>query len=255
MATLPFVWELQYKGVTSLAIGTCHVYPYDITEPALQYVRGRRRLFLECIDAGRREFVKGTENFTHKLAPQDVSKLTAFIGYPPENLRDMDTPTILGAMQAKAMEALYGRVLSVDVSLFSAAQSSTVQCEALENREEKRSQLLDLRDLEGDLALWVQKEDADFSKLKESLKSMVDAYDSGDPAAVRSVRNMIGLTLDQMLQKYPSMHEPRNRRMVERSLPFLDEPCVVAVGTAHFICEPSMLALYEEHGVRVRRMA
>jgi hypothetical protein len=42
--------------------------------------------------------------------------------------------------------------------------------------------------------------------------------------------------------------------MTQRSLTYLAEPTLVAVGLAHFIVEPSMLTMYKEHGVNVKRL-
>jgi len=42
--------------------------------------------------------------------------------------------------------------------------------------------------------------------------------------------------------------------MVSRSIDYLKEPSLVGVGIGHFLAEPSMLTMYKERGIEVKRV-
>ncbi|MEK6823209.1 MAG: TraB/GumN family protein, partial [Nanoarchaeota archaeon] len=81
----------------------------------------------------------------------------------------------------------------------------------------------------------------------DKMQKMQAAYESAT-LDMNGIREM--LTANQT----ESLLVQRNKIMVERSLPHLTHPCIIAVGLAHYVLEPSMLTLYREKGFIVNRI-
>ena len=77
---------------------------------------------------------------------------------------------------------------------------------------------------------------------KKIVTEDMDAFINGDQTT------LVGLL------ETNSNEKKRNERMVSRSIDYLKEPSLVGVGIGHFLAEPSMLTLYRQKGIEVKRI-
>jgi uncharacterized protein YbaP (TraB family) len=71
----------------------------------------------------------------------------------------------------------------------------------------------------------------------------IKAYEKGDLDA-----------LTRQANNYSIKSPERNQKMVERSMPHFKRPTLIAVGIGHFVKEPTILTMYKEKGVRIKRI-
>ncbi len=75
-------------------------------------------------------------------------------------------------------------------------------------------------------------------------KELADAYKKGDE---EKLKEAYGIPMDK--------HDKFNKNIVDLSAPFFNAlPTLLVANLAHFIVEPSMLTMYQEKGIKIKRI-
>ncbi len=192
MNKLPFVWELNNKGIISHAIGSPHgleIRTSLYTPEVIKYLQGKTCVLLEDEDEFHR---------------QPLDKMVFDLAY------DMDMP-IRGLETIE--ESNYTRGVYLLASL-------TV-----------------------------------LKPLSYDRIAAFKSYAKGDEEPLREVCRQQEEWLKEALEPIDYIqHCARNSNMAERSLINLTKPSLLIVGLAHLILEPSMLSMYQEKGIGVKRL-
>ncbi|MBI4146874.1 TraB/GumN family protein [Candidatus Woesearchaeota archaeon] len=249
---LPFVWELAYekpdgKKIVSCAVATKHDEPKTYTRDIARLLESIKRACFEITP----DIPTHQETIDIQLATLDAYH--AF----RESCADSDLKTKVMQLAARIFgihtpeEFRAGILPGVDGNIMDVARTQSIPCYALETHEERYPYLVKVHQAL-QIGLMLARLKPEFAKCDvEMLERMLNeadaAYQSGDEQALR-------------VQKIRPAQEPlvikRNQLMAYRSLEHLVAvPTLIAVGYAHFIGpEPSMLTLYQEKGIKVKRI-
>jgi len=87
-------------------------------------------------------------------------------------------------------------------------------------------------------------------------KKMNQAYHAGDEKTLRELIEEVDKHLRYKLapHEYEILHKKRHLKMAVRSANYMKEPSLVGVGLTHFLVEPSVLTMYKEIGIEVKRV-
>ncbi len=230
MSKLPFVWELNNKGIISHAIGTYHWIPDLFREDVKKYVHNKSCVMVECRDDPDYFFFKHVrENGLEEHIADQIKK-------DPAN-REL--------YQARAREfAECAGGLDFDVE--DVARSLSIPVIGLETKEEH----------------------ALYYAIGEKYNVM-GTMNRGEPSTGPPENFVFGdeetakkNCAEDILHWKSIMSKEdletlmrRNPNMVERSMQhIIRAPSLIAVGTAHYFANPTLLALYEREGIDVKRI-
>ncbi len=236
MNKLPYVWELDKDGVISYAIGTIHVALNEYEDDVTEKLRGKKRLLPEI---NHHEMSKYHHEFIHALfkpfAPEEKNMIVEMLGISLDELRALPPGLFHSYLYDPAAPEEFP---SVDYVLRTKAEQNNLEIISLETPQEKLQNLHARNFLEKILAPARKNPDL-FGCLplflRQSMSREMERYQRGE---LRPVHSDLA----------------RNRRMAERSLSYLDQPSVVGIGASHFLAEPSLLSLYQEKGIKVKRI-
>ncbi len=246
---LPFVWELNYRGTKSYAVGTDHVAPNCFNEDALRVLRGKRKLLLEA-NPFDQTYIKIADNLCSStledtLTKNEIKELSKIFSLPVSQLRAAPLTAIFPSLLYRIG---YGIPASVDSVLARHAYLQGVEIVQLEHQRKRNL----TRDYVNDeyakiIRNLIENERKKTGYWMTFTRNYVREYLNGDetPLKRKHEKEHGNTNIDQ----------ERNRLIVKTSLPHMKAPCVVAVGLAHYIIEPdSMLTLYRERGIKVKRI-
>ncbi len=241
---LPFVWKLTYNGTTSHAIGTNHTVPDAYSDDALLYVIAKENVLIETDN--RKIPQEKIDALCSKTLTNTIEQLTLPERRILSDITGMSIPQLreypIAGFHSHLVSRYYGSVplKSIDTTIVEHAEKIGVPVRDLETVDE----LLEWREPEkhvlGDIKELIEAERK--GSWKTTLK-FIKAYEQGDLEA-----------LTRQANNYSIKSPERNQRMVERSLPCLERPTLIAVGVGHFVKEPTMLAMYKEKGVKIERI-
>ncbi len=241
---LPFVWKLTYNGTTSHAIGTNHTVPDAYSDDALLYVIAKENVLIETDN--RKIPQEKIDALCSKTLSSTIEQLTLperriisdITGMSISQLREYPIAGFHSHLVSRYYDSI--PLKSIDTTIVEHAEKLGVPVKGLETvneliewKEPEKYILADIKEL-------IEAERK--SSWKTTLK-FIKAYEKGDLEALTKQAN-----------NYSIKSPERNQRMVERSMPYLEKPTLIAVGVGHFVKEPTMLAMYKEKGVKVERI-
>ncbi len=236
MSKLPFVWELDKDGVISYAIGTIHVALNEFEEDVAEKIQGKKRLLPEI---NHHEMSPYHEEFIQALFKpftlNEKNTILDMLGLSLDELRSLPPGLFHSYLYNPAAPEEFP---SVDYVLRRKAEQNDLEIISLETPQEKMQNLHTSNFLEKILA--PARENPDIFGylpllLRQSMSREMERYQRGELQPTHS-------------------DLARNQRMAERSVEYLDQPSVVGVGASHFLAEPSLLSLYQEKGITVKRV-
>jgi len=248
---LPFVWNLEYNCIKSVAIGTKHFaadcYQTDICEK----LAGIEQVLIE-FDLGKspsEELVHAQENIASlvaELSPEDQARVAPL----------MHALTQGGKITRVQIGESGTNLLGVDGCVYRRAQQQDLLIYGLESRERERDLCIGkwekfttaLKTAKENPALFALMTHPRVIKMiTDKIDAVHAAYDRGDGATVAE------LAKDE--PDYDKFVLDRNKIQALESLPYVtSSPTAVVVGVAHFVCEPSVLDVYRMKGIRVERV-
>ena len=243
---LPFVWELDNKGVVSHAIGTYHVTENCYKEDANQRLRGKSNLLVEIraedVPIQTRTLIsriKLSEGI-EKLTQPEQKELVSYIpGSSLEELKDLPTACFTEYLMHLAG---FRNLVSLEETFLDVALKKDMPVNSLEIAYIDRL-VAKIRNNTDELRQAI-KFGQKCGSIPQSMREMYLAYQAGNEKR-----------MEQLAEKHmEKLDLERNENMTEKSLPHLQRPSIVAVGVAHFLFEPSMLTLYRQKGIEVKRI-
>lgn len=253
---LPFVWEIDNSGIISYLVGTDHFAQDVYKKDAEKRLNGIEQVLFEVIitDENKAEFEKSIDEsglmevmagpYIEQLTRQEQEKISRIIEIPIMLLRNEPLFLLKKYLLNKYSPLNYK---AVDVTIRETAQEKNTKIYPLETFQEQLTTLkLDceqkgLEDLK-QLIRIVQ----DFKNLNNYYKTIKHAYAHGDTETIKKM-----LTKEKISKKTGS---DRNITMATRSIPYLQQPTMIAVGAAHCIIEPTMQDVYESNGIKTKRI-
>jgi len=260
---LPFVWELDTAGIVSHAIGTFHITDTDYSEAIESYLKGKNHCLVEMnlFDSElRKELISliptlpKIKDYAPEVPLPQQERIARSVHKPYQEL--MNTTLIEFSSLATDIPGVALPVQKgIDILLMSASMSHGAAIVSLETVAEQMNAFKRILDENArKIPLFLANPETYVAAVVGDFKNRTAAYASGDILRVRQLKDMSGQTLDQITESHPEITGERNRRMTDLSLPYLQQPSIVAVGVAHFLCEPTMLTMYEEKGIKVKRV-
>jgi len=240
---LPFVWELDYDGVISNTIGTMHAVRNIFGDDITAKLDGKTNLLLECTPDAMASHGQAILDilFENYNDSERNTFLNAF-GTDYDTLRQLNPAHLYSCLFNPTN---YRDYPAVDFVCYEKARSNNIQIIGLETPQEK----LD----------WLR---------QSQLASMFKLARQDLQKACQVIPGLMRFGLELLMNAYENGHESlpfgrpqdtadssqRNQKMVERSLTYLHQPSVVAVGLDHFIAAPTIIDLYQEKGIKVKRV-
>jgi len=261
---LPFVWELERDGVTSYAIGTMHYSDINYRSALDDLLQNADQLLVELnplalTDEDKQKLVALgpiLQAHTYKdmlsfLTPQERRELATTNQLTESELEEATLSSILTKGLAGAgLKPEY----SLDNQLIASAFRQDKPIIGLETTDEQVATFTTMTSTSPEetaagfrRALAAHKE-LDPHNQYTFLQLQTKLYNEGSS----QLSDKLGVSWTPVL--YDFMTNTRNALMAERSLPHLDKPSIVAVGVGHFLCEPTMLSMYKEKGINVKRV-
>ena len=244
---LPFVWELNYKGVISHAVGTHHYLPNieSYVADSCRHLQGKSHLLTETTEDQpwpeevQKQFLAFTLSL-EKLTVPEQEELARAIEAPLSVLRECPAIKFRDLLYKHSG---YDRLDPLDGLLhFVAKNQFGMQSYPLETVEEKLAIYKNV-DMSLGLLRMLEEERRNPGYLKRQAREEIDLFIQGK------------LPNDENTPpEYTVINEKRNQIMVTSSLPYLSEPSAIGVGATHFVQKPTMLELWQNEGIKVERI-
>lgn len=244
---LPYVWELDKDGVISHAIGTHHYLPNieSYVADSFKYLQGKTHLLTETTEDQpwpeelQKQFLAIPLSL-EKLAVPEQEELARAIEVPLSVLRECPA---LKFRDLLYQHSGYDRLDPLDSLLYAVAKNTFgMQSYPLENVEEKLAIYKNV-DMSLGLRQMLAEERKKPGYLKRHAREEIDLFIQGKLT-----------NTENTLPEYTVINEKRNQTMTTGSIQYLSEPSAIGVGVIHFIQEPSMLTMYREKGIGVKRI-
>jgi hypothetical protein len=142
--------------------------------------------------------------------------------------------------------------LFMDLMLVNRARGAGLEVRALETVDEQLAFMTSLT-REQQITL-IRKAVADYDGMEASFEKLLSAYFDGDLERLQAIaaEEMVGLDTALVEHFDRAGLVERNRRMLERALPWLEDGgLIIAVGALHLPGEEGLIALLRERGYRV----
>ncbi len=260
MNNLPFVWELDYQGVQSHLVGTMHFLPNwssvpDFKPAADELLRGKehflQELYLPEIDIVNKirimSAVSGQKfgDYLGTFGEEEKLLLAKTLGVTPSDLEKRPTMMLTAyLLQAAKISPVDG----VEEILQHSAEKKDIKIASLETVDEQIACMKEVMDGTSEaFRNIIDKEKRQPGFFKGYYPKVFESYLSGNEEDLL-------FSGSQIYERTPPSMIQRNRNMVQRSLSYLVEPTVVAVGAFHCLGEDSMINFYRENDVTVRRV-
>ncbi len=247
MNKLPFVWELNNKGITSHAIGTHHFIPnaMDYAADAAKYLQEKTYLLTETPENEPcpTEIVARASALTlaaslDQLTEQEQTECARILNTPLTDLRKTTLLDFNGALYAQSG---YQELQPLEGILSAIAKLLNIENRGLETFQE---QLEVVEKMAKNYTPFLRSIIEDERKQPGCIKSY----------AKKDIDSFINSNGDFAKPVNPDIFKARNHIMIERSMPYLSRPSAIAVGAMHFLEEPSLISLYQEKGIKVKRV-
>lgn len=245
MNKLPFVWELKHDNIVSHAVGTMHCVEDIFRQDAKKRMEGKKHLLTEA----RTEDVTLAEQLRicsielgqsiEKLTQKEKTALESCTDTPLKILREIPAAAFTVYIMQRAG---YRNLTSIEQTFEDATH---LPPKALE-KADFESLEAELRDCTKSLRRLIAVVPPTRGSAMHFFQALYTAYINGNE---RKVAQMAELDEDK---EYKT--QARNKTMVENSLAYLQQPSIVLAGAAHFLIEPSMLTMYKEKGIAVKRV-
>lgn len=248
---LPFVWELDNKGTVSYAIGTSHIVPTSYKSEAKKYISRAKNLCVE-LDIRKGKTQSEIDNILSRkygeildlLATDEQEEISRRLNMPLEKLRALPRAALPIIYYERAG---YTAKNCVDLELITSAEENKIPIIELETTELQARAFKESMNAEKEKTISLVRKQLAKSAEYNPVKELIDAYMRGDESTLTSQFN-------EQNEGQLDVHVRRNEGLAANSLPYLEQPSTVAVGVAHFIMEPSILTLYKEHGIKIKRI-
>ncbi len=244
MSKLPFVWELNNEGVISHAVGSIHCVENIYSQNAKKLLEGKKHLLTEArtedatiqeqLDIGNIKLGSSIEKLTQK----EKSDLEYYTDTPLETLIELP----VGVIPAYLLQRSGYRNLTSMEQIFEDA--SHVRPKALEKIDFKIA-TDQLKDCTESLRTLIAVVPPTRGSAIQFFQTLYTAYKEGNAQKIARLSE---------LDDEKELTQERNKTMVNNSLAYIKQPSIVLAGAAHFVCEPSMLTLYQEKGIKVKRV-
>ncbi len=218
---LPFVWELDNKGIISHAIATRHSAPDIYREDIRKYCAGKKHVLTESYDY---------DSLLESIDLREmVYKMLSGLKNEPRNFR-----------QYIELKQMAETIQALDHIIQETADEMKITNVGLETPEEQ-TETGKIYDKAGEIL--------GFSD------DVIDAYENGSTQAMMQLMNEKTTQLKNKLTKEEfEKHMKRNATMAERSLPYMKAPTLIAAGTYHFFQTPTILDFYKEKGIKIKKI-
>ncbi|MBI4141379.1 TraB/GumN family protein [Candidatus Woesearchaeota archaeon] len=250
---LPFVRQLDYKGIKSYLVGTNHCSPNCFNDDIEKRLKNVEQLVVECALSSAEEAGDYTDKM-HKnsssckslfdLLDKDEQEALEKIARVP--LLVMKEMPSLGLVPYLLFENAHPYFESVDQIFHNVADKKKIPVYGLETTDEQIIAVKDAGDsiqaLRHVLSL-----DKKYGSLRAWIQKTGEVYVRGDADKLRKFTSS-----DSLMPSEDKFIARRNQRLAERSIPYLTKPSLVAVGVGHCILEPSMQTLYKQRGIKVK---
>ncbi len=245
MNKLPFVWELNNEGIISHAVGSIHCVENIYAQDAKRLLDGKKHLLTEA----RTEDATVLEQLEichiklgssiEKLTQKEKSDLEYYTDTPLETLRELPAgafPVYLiqraGYHNLTSMEQIFEDVSRVPPKSLEKADFKLASEQLKDCTESIRTLIAVVPPTRGSAIQFFQ--------------NLYTAYKKGDAQKIAR--------FSELDDKKEDRTQERNKTMVDNSLAYIQQPSIVLAGTTHFVCEPSMLTMYQEKGITVKRV-
>ncbi len=242
---LPFVWELKYDGITSHAVGTMHCVEDVFRQDAKKHLAGKEHLLAEA-QTEDATLVEQLRICAIQLG-SSIDKLTRKEKIALELCTDTDIeilkkiPTV--AFPIYLMQrAGYENLTSIEQTF---ADITHIPPKSLESVD-LISLEAQLRDCTKNLRKLIAVVPAAQGSALRLFQTLYTAYKKGDEKKVAQLSELDADEEDRLAE--------RNKTMVDNSLKYLQQPSIILAGAAHFVVEPSMIMMYKEKGIEVKRV-
>ncbi len=257
MSNLPFVWELDYNGgVQSHLVGTTHLLPQWTNvpnfEPAADRLLCEKRNMLIELDLAKADFRQIAQalcaerigDYWDILNEEERILLGKITEVDYAKLAKMPTVMISPALiKAAGITTTSG----IEEICREPARKYMIPISSLETTEEQIQYLNEMREKTSVfLRRMIDREKRETGFMHEYTRRIFRNYLSGDENNI--------LKDSWILSERPPSHLQRNQNMVQRSLSYLANPTVVAVGLAHCLGKDSMVDFYREQVITIRRV-
>lgn len=256
---LPFVWELDYNGIKSYLVGTNHRAPNCFKDDIEERLKRASQLVVECeVFSMKEEYAKAKEKLNARAScesivdmldedeQQELAKIAQLPGYIVKKM--LSGGRVPSLLQANVPPYFKG----VDQVFYDAADARKMPVYGLETINEHagaaENAVLTKEDCVNELKKIILR-NRKYGSLRRWIEKIGEAYVAADADKVGEF-----LFGDSLLPSEVRLVVGRNERLTERSIQYLQTPSVVAVGIGHLIIEPSMLRLYEQKGIKVKRV-
>jgi len=254
---LPFVWELNYEGARSLAVGTIHLTTYDYTEDIKKKTDGIENLLVEHdLSKIPQKVLQEISSITigdelNKLSAEEQQIFAEILNVPLEKLKESQM-AMLDVYMIRLREPKV--ITSVDMSLMMQAELKKIKVQSLETLDEQREYGHGRKGLlTGKIRRMLELEKAQPGFVKEWYPKIFDFYDAGAAGEL--------ITYLEIIQDKPNLQYQieasriRNEKIADRSLEHLKKPSVVAIGAYHLLKEPnSVISFWQKKGIETKRV-
>jgi len=241
---LPFVWELNYNGVISHAIGSIHAFPFTekYVKSIANYVLDKECVMMEYARTGFP--IRKAKKIMNIKAKETLEKLTSH----EKNKVSKKLETSIRSLKKWTIDRVFGELYDrscphkssidgLDTPIYWFAFTFKIPRVSLETVAERYKSFIN-PDHSREL-----KQIINYRKGPE--KFYTDLFQAYIDGKIKQL-NEFAFDEDNLTE--------RNKIMVERSIPLLEKPSLVAVGAVHFTKGPSMLTMYKEKGIDVKRV-
>ncbi len=252
----PFVWELRHKGVLSYAVGTFHVLPVDLVPSIEDLIRNAENVAVEFDHRDKNNFSWRDEIIGKIFGDREIDALAAIFQCAPEEVARMPLLRAYSQLRSKSAERAFGSIYYFDRAIVDETRRRHLNLVALETAQEQASAISASAGFFGSKLCLALESNLDVvSMMAKDLEELTRAYLRGDSSVLLNhLDSICGLSAVQSAGIFPETLEGRNIYMVERSIGWLNLPSLVAVGVGHYIIEPSMLTMYADRGVEVKKI-
>jgi len=264
---LPFVWELDYNGVKSLLVGTRHFAPNCFGDDVQRRVESVNTVLTEIGDPDLINYDDVAKQLSNLVRIADIfdclsikekESCSTLLGITEEtHYEKLCSVSLSGSLRKVALlpvlfveihlhKKAHPYFTSLEDQFTRIAKNKSIPVKALETVAEQLS-VLEHSSFDEQVVYFKTflAKCKTFEEWKKAHEKYIRAYVFGDSEYIKiRCSELPGVDI----------HIKRNYNLATRSLPYLNSPTIVAVGAAHCILEPSMIKVYEQQGVKTKRI-
>jgi len=214
---LPFVWELNNDGIISHAIGTIHKPIGHLYKEDIQkYVKGKKYGLFELTKEAC-DIINQKQNELLEMVNE---------GKIEETYNIIET--------SNKISHIWG--LEIDDIIENECNKQKIKKHSMDDPEliKYHKIYLKLKQPPG-----TNLQTAYLEKDEETIKKIIEAYQQN---------------INELTEEEKDYTIRRDQKIFQRSMEYLNEPCIIAAGFSHLMTNPSILELYKEKGIQVKRI-